>query len=363
MAAHESAIGQLAQLRPFQTAALLHVVTARAKDAAGRPVAGRRHATADGVEHTAGLVRAQPGQAADQPLRIRVLRVGEKLLHRRPLHQFAGVHDPDAVADAGDDAQIVADEHDGRVKVAAQFGDQVEHGRLDGHVQCRRRFIHDQQRRVVEQGHSDDHALLLAAGDLVRVAAQDGRRVGHVDPVEHLDAAPRRLRVADAAVDGQHLLHLVAQAHRRVERLHRVLVDHGDLVAAQLAQLLAALAQQLLPLELDAAALDVAIGPQEVDHRPGGRALAAARLADDAERLAAGDLERDVLDRLDLAAADLISHGQVLDLEDGHAGAGGGGGDHGGGSVGQWVSGSVGQSERLLADNCQLSTDNFSYLW
>ena len=49
---------------------------------------------------------------------------------------------------------------------------------------------------------------------------------------------------------------------------------------------------------------------------------------DEAERLAAGDFERHVLDGLDFATAYLISHGQVLDLEDGLAWAGGGGRSH-----------------------------------
>ena len=60
------------------------------------------------------------------------------------------------------------------------------------------------------------------------------------------------LFVAQTAVDGQHLFHLVAEAHGGIERLHGVLVDHGDLVAAQSAQFLAGLADQFLALELDA---------------------------------------------------------------------------------------------------------------
>ena len=65
------------------------------------------------------------------------------------------------------------------------------------------------------------------------------------------------------------------------------------------------------------AALDIAIGAQEVDDRPGDSALAAARLADDAVRFAALDIEGDILHRLDLTAADLVSDCQVFDLQDG----------------------------------------------
>ncbi len=96
--------------------------------------------------------------------------VQEDLLDWRSFHHFPSVHHPHPIGDAGDNAQVVGDVHDGRVEVAAQLGDQVQHSRLDGYVQGGGRLVHDQQRRVVEQGHGDDHALLLAAGDLVGIA-------------------------------------------------------------------------------------------------------------------------------------------------------------------------------------------------
>ena len=39
-------------------------------------------------------------------------RIGQHLLGRAFLDDLAGVHDDDARADAGDDAEVVADQHD-----------------------------------------------------------------------------------------------------------------------------------------------------------------------------------------------------------------------------------------------------------
>ena len=60
------------------------------------------------------------------------------------------------------------------------------------------------------------------------------------------------------AMDSQHLADLVADVHDRVERRRRLLEDHGDAVAAELAHLVVGQLQQVAPVELDLAALDPA---------------------------------------------------------------------------------------------------------
>ena len=113
----------------------------------------------------------------------------------------------------------------------------------------------------------------------------------------------------------QHFFHLFA---RRIEGLSAcigVLIDHGDLVAAQLAQLFATFAHQFLPHKLDAAALDIAIIAQKIDNRPGHCAFATARLTYNAQRFATRDLEGDILHSFNFAAAHFIGDGKVLNLQ------------------------------------------------
>ena len=56
------------------------------------------------------------------------------------------------------------------------FDDEVEDQRLDGDVQGGGWFVADQEGWVVGQGDGQDDSLPLAAGELVRVGAQQRRR-------------------------------------------------------------------------------------------------------------------------------------------------------------------------------------------
>ena len=51
------------------------------------------------------------------------------------LHDVAQVHDRDLVAEGLDEAQVVADEADGDVLLPLQFGDELDDGILDAHIQ------------------------------------------------------------------------------------------------------------------------------------------------------------------------------------------------------------------------------------
>jgi hypothetical protein len=244
----------------------------------------------------------------------------EDIADRRAFDHFARVHHGHPVGHARHHAQVVADVHDRGVEIALQVGDQIEHGRLDGHIQRGGRFIHDEQRGVVEQGHGDDNALLLAAGDLMREALHHVGRIGHVDPLQHLDAFRLRRLLVQAPMHDQRLGQLIAQAQRGVERLHRVLIHHGDAIAADLAQVAIGLAHQVLALKQDLAADDLAVAPQKIHDAERDGALAAARLADDAERLAALDVEADPAHRRHVAPPRFIGDRQVAHVEDGDVG-------------------------------------------
>ena len=166
----------------------------------------------------------------------------------------------------------------------------------------------------------DADALPLAAGELVRVAVDvlgvqaDARR-----------AAPGRAARAIAlrrhlGVDLERLADDVADRHPRVQRRVRVLHDHLD-VAAQPAQL-ASRTSRTCPGPRSTAV--PAVGFSRPHQQLGQRGLAAAGLADDAERLALLQLEADAVDRLDRAdllleddaAGDREVLDQVLDPDD-----------------------------------------------
>ena len=109
---------------------------------------------------------------------------------------------------------------------------------------------------------------------------------------------------------------LPADREHRVQRRHRLLEDHRDAVAADLADLVLVQLQEVFALEEDFAGDDVARRdgdePQEGERAD---ALAAAGLTHEAERLAFLDVVGDAVDGLDDALFGVEVGPQILDLQ------------------------------------------------
>ena len=126
-------------------------------------------------------------------------------------------------------------------------------------------------------------------------------------------------RVAGGALVGADGLgDLGADAHHRVERGPRVLQDHRDVAAADVAHLGFGFGQQVLAPEANRAAGDAAAGAgQHALQGQRGHRLAATAFADDAEGFAGGDVDAHAIDGLDEAAAGGEFDPEVLDFEEG----------------------------------------------
>ena len=97
------------------------------------------------------------------------------------------VHHRDAVADVLDHRQVVRDEDVGQAELLLQVFEQVDHLRLDRHVERGHRLVADDELGAHRQRARDADALALAAGELVRVAPHV---VGaQADGLEQLDDA------------------------------------------------------------------------------------------------------------------------------------------------------------------------------
>ena len=120
----------------------------------------------------------------------------------------------------------------------------------------------------------------------------------------------------DAAVVGvEGLADLVTDPVHRVPGVHGALEDHRDVLPSPLAHLLGAEVQQVLAVEANLTGDELGVGGQQAKQREGDRGLAAAGLADQADRLALVDRERHVLDGGDFAGLDLVVHDQPIHLE------------------------------------------------
>ncbi len=291
------------------------VNAAGGKAAAGWPRERGLDLAGNGHKGGVTLVAPERRQAVEKAAGIGMAWVGEDLADRSLLDELAAVHHPDPVADANDRPEVVADEEDGRATPLPQLPDEVQHRRLDGDVQARRRLVHDEQRGLRDERHRDDDALLLASGELMRIAGHDRGRVGQLHFAQHLDRPVVRGRGADALVDHRDFHQLAPDRHHRIEARHRVLVDHRDAPPAHRAQRSSVERGEIAPLEEDAAAHEAA-GPPQVPHdreRDGG--LATAGLAHETHGLARVHAEAERGDDRHLAAARGVGDADALELQ------------------------------------------------
>ena len=228
---------------------------------------------------------------------------------RRP-----GVHHGDAVGQVGDHGEVVRDVQRRDAVRAGEVADRLEHVRLRGHVQRRGGLVQHDDARPVGHGHGDDHALLLAAGELVRVAAQEGPVAGQQHLGHHLLEARLALRLGVAEVVRLEDLHeLVADAQRRVQRRRGVLRHVRDQAAPDAAQVAARGRQHVGAGDVDDALGDLGAAALVGEQRGRGRGLARGRLADEAEHLALVDGERDVVVDVDPGGVEddaQVAHGE-----------------------------------------------------
>ena len=209
------------------------------------------------------------------------------------LDDDAAVEHHDLVAEVAGGREVVGDVEHAEVRLALQFGEQVEHPEADRHVEHRDRLVGDQQRRPRRERPGDRDALTLSAGELVRTPLDEvGREPHAVEQAVHLVVD---LRLRHDVVQAQRPLEVVPDGVVRIEGRERVLEHHPHLLPVR-AQRPAA-ARDRLAVEQDAAARrGLELGQDLRDRR-----LAAAALADEGDRLPGAEREADVVEREQLA--------------------------------------------------------------
>jgi hypothetical protein len=150
------------------------------------------------------------------------------------LEHLPGVHHDHPVARLGHHAQVVGDQDDAHPQLGLELVDELQDLRLDRHVERGGRLVGDQQLGVARERHGDHHALPHPAGKLVRVLVHALVRDGDAHQLQHLDGPGAPLLLVEPLVQPQRLHDLVAHGEHGVQRGHRLLEDHGDVVAADL---------------------------------------------------------------------------------------------------------------------------------
>ena len=245
------------------------------------------------------------GHHRQQRARVRVARLAQDLLRRALLHDPAQVHDGHAVGHVPGEPEVVGHHEDPHVGLAHELQHQRQDLPADRGVEARHRLVGHEQARVQDHRPGDDHALALAARDLVRVAGEEllGRPQARArEPLGH-----ELLLVAGQLLDAHALGHGLVDRLPGVQRTRGVLEDHLR-GAPVLAQRAAVVAERL------AANADLAgERPLQPHDRARERGLAAAGLADQGHDLAAVHGEVHAVHRARHAVAAL-----ELDLEAAH---------------------------------------------
>ena len=76
---------------------------------------------------------------------------------------FAEVHHRDIIGHAGDDTEVVGDEHDRHADVGLEMAHQVQDLSLHRDIEGCRGFVGDEQGGIAREGHCDHGALAHAA--------------------------------------------------------------------------------------------------------------------------------------------------------------------------------------------------------
>ena len=228
-AAHAPRGSDLDELGHCRVAGLDLDRAARRERAARRPLADPDRDPGHGLEPARVQV---VGDRRDETPRVRVLRPGEDVRGTTFLDDPPGVHDGDPVGDLGDDGEIVRHVHHRQAALAAQPVDLVEHASLRHDVEPRRRLVEHDERRLAHERDRDHHALLLAAGELVRVASRELRTsAGRWTLARTASTDPHHARAGRVRVE--HVLDRCTDPQRRVQRVARILRHVRDEATAQ----------------------------------------------------------------------------------------------------------------------------------
>src|SRR6266566_1414871 len=233
----------------------------------------------------------QPAIAANE-LRDEVVgRPSEELPRRRELHELAGAHDRDAVAELDRLVDVVRHEDHGDSLCALQLEELVLKTLADDRADRAEGLVHQHERRLGSHRARDADALALAARELRRIPVAHARGIETDEREELVDAdSNARGRPAEKLRDGRHVL-----ADGSVREEADLLDDVPD-APAELGRILR---KDVLPIDEDLSRRRL----DESVHHAKRRRLAAARRPDQHGDAAGGGGEAEMVDRDGVAVA------------------------------------------------------------
>ena len=257
-------------------------------EAAAAGQADRAGRVADDRGSLGHASRNELGDGAEQALRVRVARIREELVHRRRLDDPAEVHHRDPVADVADDRHVVRDQEQRQPELrraAPRAGSAPSPAR-------RRRAPRPARRRRARRARARARARCSRAGAGRRRTAADRRRATRAPRPTRSSSSRQR---ASICAFGTISCARSSSASVCLTVMRGLSDEYGSWNTIWIRRRVARLA---LRRERRTLVADLAgCRRVEADDAASERRLAAARLADEPERLAPGELEVDAVDR------------------------------------------------------------------
>ena len=198
--------------------------------------------------------------------------------------------------------EVVGNVDRGRVLLADNLLERLQHLDLGGYVERRGRLVEHHQVGFAAQRHGRHQTLQLTAGDLVRIAITDAVRVRQFKRVVQLDRALVGFFLGQTTVQYGCFGNLLVDRDRRVEGSRRALREIGDVTAAQVALFQRWHAEHVLTEQAAFAAGEVQAGLGIGQRGQRDRGFTRARFTDQRDHFALVDVKGDTLDDLDLFA-------------------------------------------------------------
>ena len=231
---------------------------------------------------------------------------------------LAGIGHGDTIAQIAGQSDIVGNKYHRDSGILFEVLEQIHDLSLNADIERRGRFIEDEQIGVHYQCGGDDHALLLSAAQLVRIAIGDIR--WKADSFEQLADALRRLLSVGISGGKQWFSDLKADAQDRIENTHRPLENHGDFSPADLpAKRVDVQRGQFLAIELNRTVEAGDVFRQHPHQGSGHAGFAAPRFSDDADSFATiFDCEGNAIDGMDRAISGTVVQVEIANGKQGH---------------------------------------------
>ena len=229
------------------------------------------------------------GKVAEKSGRKEARRPAIELLAGADLHDGARAHQHDPVGDSHRILRVMRDDDRGRAGFLQQRRRFVADHVAQPPVEIRERLVHQQHAGTRRHRPRQRHALLLAAGQHMRIGLGE---IGKADPRDR----PHRGGIGGGVViAAQPEADILAHAQMREQRV--ILEDEADAAMLRLDEALGR--GDILALQQHAARAR----PLDAGGEPEQRRLAAARLAEQRDDLAGLDGERHLAQRRDRAEA------------------------------------------------------------